>query len=289
MKLNRTLVLCLSIVLAASMALGGTLAFLTDTESRVNEFTVGEVDITLEETFEQGSKLTPGQKVQKEVYIKNDGTNDAYVWFTYALPSIANHETDASQNVLHTNTLGAFWDDYRENTAYWLEGQTEAVALAQTWNVDFNLTADGAAEDKANNAPIGTVVVPTMSSTGVEVDVQYDVYVNLYNGLLPVDATTTPGMSKVYLDTNVDYIDGKYYLVENGVATALEPDPENPVGIDQMKVIVNAYAIQADGFDSAIEAYKGYLGQWGMQTMLDNVVKAAEEAADADENAGTNH
>lgn len=282
MKLNRTLVLCLSIVLAASMALGGTLAFLTDTESKVNEFTVGEVDITLDETFVQGSKLTPGQKVQKEVYIKNDGTNDAYVWFTYALPSIANHETDASKNVLHTNTKGAFWDDYRENKNYWLEGQTEAVALEQTWNVDFNLTADGKGEDKANNKPIGTVLIPITSETGAIVNVQYDVYVNLYNGLLPVNGKTTPGMSTVYLDANVDYIDGKYYLVENGVKTLIEPDAENPVGIDQMKVIVNAYAIQADGFENAIDAYNGYLGQWGMQTMLDNVVQAVADATQDD-------
>lgn len=279
MKLNRTLVLCLSIVLAASMALGGTLAFLTDTESKVNEFTVGEVDITLDETFVQGSKLTPGQKVQKEVYIKNDGTNDAYVWFTYALPSIANHETDASQNVLHTNTKGAYWDEYRENNAYWVEGQTVAVDFDKTWNIDFNLLADGSGEDVENNAPIGQVKIPTLSTTGETVEVEYDVYVNLYNGLLPVGVTTNPGMSTVYLDANVDCIDGKYYLVKDGKQTLLTPDAENPIGIDQLKVIVNAYAIQADGFEDAISAYKAYLGQWGMQTMLDNVVKAVTESA----------
>ena len=87
MKLNRTLVLCLSIVLAASMALGGTLAFLTDTETEVNEFTVGDVDIELKEEFEQGSQLIPGADITKRVWIENKGSNSAWVWYTWAVPA----------------------------------------------------------------------------------------------------------------------------------------------------------------------------------------------------------
>lgn len=285
MKLNRTLVLCLSIVLAASMALGGTLAFLTDTESKVNEFTVGDVDIELKEDFPE-QKLTPGVKLKKEVTIENTGSNDAYVWFTYALPMVANHATDASQNVLHTNTDGAYWDDYRTVEKYWKEGQTAAVELEKTWNVDYN-------PDTGVDEPIAYVNVPIVSAeTGNIVEVQYAVYLNLYNGVLAKGEVTNPGMAQVYLDTKVDYIKdengvGHYYLVENGVATLLEPDEDNPLGIDQMKVIVNAYAIQADGLvgdeiadpkEKVIEAYKKYLGQWGIESVKQNVIDAAKEA-----------
>jgi len=292
MKLNRTLVLCLSIVLAASMALGGTLAFLTDTESKVNEFTVGDVDIDLWEDFEDGATLTPGVDVTKRVYIKNIGHNDAYVWFTYALPVIANHDTDASQNVLHTNTRGKYWDTYRNDRRFWDEDQNEAVPENKTWNVDYYPDADG--NDTATGMPITYVDVPTaLDENGRPTDyVEYAVYANLYHGVLkpesvdPDNCETTPGMEKVYLDQRLDYIrdedgNGMYYFVENGVATPLlgrnEDGEGNPIGIDQLKVIVNAYAIQYDGLENetVFGAFQRYLGQWGMQTLEQNVVDAA--------------
>lgn len=285
MKLNRTLVLCLSIVLAASMALGGTLAFLTDTESKVNEFTVGNVDIDLKENFPV-NKLTPGVKLQKEVTIQNVGDNDAYVWFTYALPVIANDDTDASKNVLHTNTKGAYWDDYRENSAYWVEGQAAAMPIEKTWDVDFHPDGTG--------MPVAYVDVPTaLDAEGNPTDyIEYAVYANLYHGVLKApgegvaeaDTVTTPGMSQVYLDTKLDFVDGKYCIVENGVATPLVGrdgnGDENPIGIDQLKVIVNAYAIQYDGLEEATVAgaYNNYLGQWGEESLKRNVVNAAIEA-----------
>ena len=76
----------LVVVLTAGIAIGGTLAYLTDRDSEANVFTTGDVDISLEEKFEQDSELLPGQEIEKEVKIKNEGPNDAYVWYTYAVP-----------------------------------------------------------------------------------------------------------------------------------------------------------------------------------------------------------
>ena len=76
----------LVVVLTAGIAIGGTLAYLTDRDSEANVFTTGDVDITLEEEFEQGSELLPGKDIEKNVQIKNEGPNDAYVWYTYAVP-----------------------------------------------------------------------------------------------------------------------------------------------------------------------------------------------------------
>ena len=76
----------LIIATTATVTVGGTLAYLTDRDSEANVFTTGDVDISLEEKFEQESELLPGQKIEKDVQIKNEGPNDAYVWYTYAVP-----------------------------------------------------------------------------------------------------------------------------------------------------------------------------------------------------------
>ena len=62
---KRTLALILALVLVFGAAVGGTIAYLTDTTDPVtNTFTVGKVDITLTETFNTDTN--------------NDGTNDAW-------------------------------------------------------------------------------------------------------------------------------------------------------------------------------------------------------------------
>ncbi len=86
MKLNRKLVLVLALVLSVAMATTGTLAYLTDRDSKVNEFTMGNVSIDLEEAFEQGAELLPGVAVEKEPTIKNTGSTDAWVWMEVAVP-----------------------------------------------------------------------------------------------------------------------------------------------------------------------------------------------------------
>lgn len=87
MKVKRTYVIGLLLLLAAGLAIGGTLAFMTDAEAKVNVFVVGNVNIKLNEDFIDRSKLMPGIKVDKKVTIENTGRYDAWVWFTYAVPA----------------------------------------------------------------------------------------------------------------------------------------------------------------------------------------------------------
>lgn len=62
---KKTLALLLALVLVFGAAVGGTIAYLTDTTGPItNTFTVGKVDITLTETFNTDTN--------------NDGTNDAW-------------------------------------------------------------------------------------------------------------------------------------------------------------------------------------------------------------------
>lgn len=94
---NRKLLLIVSLVLALTMSLGGTLAYLTDVDSDVNVMTLGNVDITQLENGEDGpidevdlypayiAGNTINGLVEKEVTVKNVGPSDAYVRTVFAL------------------------------------------------------------------------------------------------------------------------------------------------------------------------------------------------------------
>lgn len=101
---RKALLISLSVALVALMALGFTLAYFTDTEDVSNTFTVGNVEITLDEakvkkdtsenmvnyvadgTDRVASNsyegLVPGSRVLKDPSITNVGSNAAYIRVT---------------------------------------------------------------------------------------------------------------------------------------------------------------------------------------------------------------
>lgn len=100
-------------VLAAVMTAGGIMAYFTDTEEKVNHFTVGSVEITLEEPKwdekpdedgdgvpDEAEDLLPVQTVTKDPQITNTGTNDAFVFAVVQVPcrNIVTANTDGTKN-----------------------------------------------------------------------------------------------------------------------------------------------------------------------------------------------
>lgn len=79
MKKKSILLAATAVMLVCAMSIGGMLAYFTDTDSKENTFTVGNVEIVVNEEFEQGSIANPGVAVAKNPSIKNTGGNDAYV------------------------------------------------------------------------------------------------------------------------------------------------------------------------------------------------------------------
>jgi len=81
-----------AIVLLLIFLVGGAIAYFTDIESATNTFTIGDVDITLEEdgwvttdTNNNGvpdaaEGKMPGENITKDPTITNVGSNDAYVF-----------------------------------------------------------------------------------------------------------------------------------------------------------------------------------------------------------------
>lgn len=249
---KKIVALCLCVALAVVAIGGATLAYFTDTDNATNTFTVGKVDITLNETFDgNNAKLMPGIDVNKDVTIKlNEGSSDAYVWYLWKIPADLDSidGTTGTNNALHVNSLGSTWDKYRTNTKYWPDGQTEALPIEKTWDhdpeVELGLTA----------GPEGYLYTETIDG------VAYHVYAALYHGKLSAGDTTTEAMTKVYLDTSVNQDAGGYYQIytkgENAGQKHYLPSLPN-----NAKIIVEAYAIQADGFADVYEAYKAYQAQ----------------------------
>ena len=185
---KKILTLCLVVALAATAVIGGTLAYFSDTDAQKNTFTTGNVAIDLWEDFgdndENGiEELIPAtgsaQKgtlkngIEKEVYVDNTGSEDAYVRVHIAIPSILDDGADtfdAGKNVLHFNYTPESVADGKWNWSNSINGTT-----GSDWN--YYTTTIG--------------------------NVSYNVYVVTYETKLAKSESTVDAMKQVYLDSKV--------------------------------------------------------------------------------------
>lgn len=237
------LVIALIAVIAA-----GSFAYFTDKDSATNTFTVGKVDITLDETFTQNSKLMPGINVNKDVQISVAKDSEAaYVWYLWKIPADLDSidGTTGTNNALHVNALGSTWDKYRENSKYWAGDQTEALPENETWDHDpeteLGLTA----------GPEGYLYTETIEG------VEYHVYAALYHGIVNPGESTNQAMTKVYLDKSVNCDETGYYQIYNKGENAGQKHYLSSLK-NGVSIIVEAYGIQAAGFNDVYEAYAAY-------------------------------
>jgi len=257
--MKKTLLVSISVLLIAALAVGMTVAYLTDRESITNVFTLGDVSIELTEDFEQGVTLTPGVNIKKIPTITNVGKNDAWVWLTFSIPANLDYwapstEQGSSANIIHWNPIGATTEGYVTDArvqnaidkGILPQGTTAADILAanKTWNV-FNTFVEGTAN------------CYTEEIHGV----RYNTYVIPYNKAIVPGETTLPSIYNIYMDPQID-IDpnGDLYRVVNGNATKVN---WNIVTDGAPIAYVGAYAVQVENFDNVQAAYDAYVGQWG--------------------------
>ena len=227
MKMKKVLALVLALCLAMAMGVGATLAYLKATDSAVNTFTVGNVAIDLQEEFKQDSKLLPGIDVQKQIKVKNTGTEEAYVRIHMAIPQMLDSgspEFLAYKNTLHWNFSGA---SVQEGQWSQLKNK-DAVGP----NANYPNWPDNGGAYNMYEATIDGVV--------------YNVYVITYESALAAGTTTaTTAIEKVYLDAAVT----NEQL--NEITTALNGTP---------KILVVAEGGQAAGFQDAYTALNTQFG-----------------------------
>ena len=253
----------LVVCMLAIMLVGASLAYFTDKDQEINTFTVGNVKIDLIEKqkgeqgledFKDGKVLVPGTSnvnaVSKIVTVKNTGANDAWVWVDMLIPSYlldAANPTNQSLNALHFNEYGAFNQAYWQNPTYKLSATNSAVTDG-VFNADLTPAVEGMVSCNKN-----TVWTDWVSAGQTTVDegndaVTYTILRTKMVGTLAKDKISLPCLRQVYMDWRVK-VDGNEYILPNNsrISTSASWD-----------IIVNAYAIQADGIadvDAAITAY----------------------------------
>lgn len=238
---KKILAMCLCVAMLAIAIVGGTLAYFTDTDYETNVFTTGDVAIDLIEVFDaQNAKLLPGIDIQKEVTVKNTGSESAYVRVHVAFPAILDSGSEDQPDFAAYN-----------NTLHW--NFTAASVQDGQWSQLQNKDQVGPNASYPNWPGNGG----TYNTYTTEVDgIAYNVYVITYETALAAGATTeTPAISKVYLDA----------AVTNEQMTGIIDE------LDEIKVLVFAEGGQEAGFTDAYTALntqfgdpmaEGYVSPW---------------------------
>lgn len=166
-----------------SLAIGGTMAYLTDYDSVVNEFTVGEVKIDLEEPNwkpEENKKIEPTQVIKKDPQIKNTGVSDAYVYLEVEVPrenvivaNAAGQRQAKAITDLFTYTVNPDWTMIAENTNDQVHRRTycynKVLAAGSTTNTLFDTVTmanviEGQIDKKVLTVPVRAYAIQTVNT-----------------------------------------------------------------------------------------------------------------------------
>lgn len=259
---KKILSICLIAVITVMAIAGASLAYLTDTDTEDNVFTVGNVKIDLWENFdESNAQLMPTtgkdadgnviNAIDKEVYVYNEGKNDAYVRVHIAIPQILDSGDptfDASANVLHWNF-------------------TKASVAEGKWNWNNSVDAEGYSDTMPGYPGNGG----DWNFYTVEIGgVWYNVYVATYMTAIQNGVSTVDAIEQVYLDAEVT----------NGDISKI-----NETLGDNWHIYVAAEGVQEQGFSDAYTALNtafgvpgAYTVDWTAVTGVDTV--EGEEAAE---------
>lgn len=221
----------LCIGLMASLAIGGTMAFLTDSESVTNHFSVGDLDITLTEpkwdddgkpgnpdnpddpgTPGDGQNLVPGDTREKDPTIKAV-TNDSYMRVIVEIQDTkGNAITDKERLALILQTVYYADPALSESEKYSLKN----LEKYDTVSADFELVTDKSSSD---TTPTG---------------VYYYNYIGGENGVLA---------------------EGDEAVLFTNIVIPTDWNQEQLAVLGEYQIVISAQAIQTDNFGNAAEAF----------------------------------
>lgn len=232
---NRKLILIVSLVLAMTMSLGGTLAYLTDTDADVNTMVLGNVTITQNEQEWNDTKTNLIEFTQDKPLLpyvgalgwENTEDGGAYRRFTM------NNVVDKYVTVTNTGNTDAFvrtiialeMGDYTYDQFKMIGVSTNAENGAEfkfpgawNWTDDYATTIDGK---------------------------NYNIIVAVHKNAVAPDETTIPSLNQVYLSKEAD----------NEDVAALDGN-----GNGKYDILVISQAVQAQGFADAVNALNEAFG-----------------------------
>ncbi|MCR4646068.1 MAG: SipW-dependent-type signal peptide-containing protein [Oscillospiraceae bacterium] len=226
----------LLISLAALAVIGGTAAFLTSSDMAANQFTVGKVDLKIEEKFDDEKTLAAGEKIQKQPWVKNTGTVDQLFFVELYVPCMEVTFLDTNgqriapegttpQNAAEYRQMGEIFDLIAEGDPEKAYLTSPDASLLQNYELSYNT---GTASDAGWIYLEQTQTAVTFQSKSGFQDGTYNAYLFGYSGTVGAGHKTIPLFDELRLRSFID----------------AEADPE---ALSQVSVV--AYTLQADELD----------------------------------------
>ncbi|MBR2730527.1 MAG: SipW-dependent-type signal peptide-containing protein [Clostridia bacterium] len=279
--MKKKLVIALSLLVVVAIAIGGTLAYFSmSTEEIENVFTVGKnVKVTLVDIYNQGTEVTPGADIAKEVGIENtaeEGGTAVYAAVTAEfkyfapeyypgtdLPKYANIITADDYTALSAAEQAEYVEITEDSSYVGYYIKADAVSLTY-WDGDTQVTDPDAIEAGEYNKRKATydsgdvvyAATATVADYGNSDEALWGI-IKLQNG---EEGAFVDGLADGWTYAG-NTADGKAVFVYE---SAIEPGDYSAaftnVHVDEdataddlfpFSITVKGYAVQATGFDSA--------------------------------------
>lgn len=284
--MKRILAMVLSVAIVAAVAIGGTVAYLTDTDSATNVFTVGNVEIKL---LEHQRKSTASTADGNFTVTKSTDLEDFQD--KNMMPIIPDLDADGKETLLLDDLGMNKAQNYQDkiirvqNTGSsdaWVRIFVAIPAALENTETDtrtvlhwdkgerFDVNTKGAYNTDAAASPYTTEFGAPTNAGSISVgDVEYNVYCFTRRQPLKANETTAAAVVGLYLDEMVDNNsdDGYYYLgsktnpanriTTHGLGAKKEDGSYYPAYDFEQNVLIPvcAEAVQTTGFESADQAF----------------------------------
>jgi len=242
-----TLLMIMSIVMALTLSLGSTLAYLTSEDSDVNIMTMGNIRIEqheYEREFKDGEYVTDTDTTDDDEYKLQDYTQNKPMLPAVYPDNLGDPSNDVDFSEKEVETTKKLYDNDEVRNIQDKIVVVENTGLNDAWVrtvVAYEYPATLPVDENSGEPTLLHIVKNTTEYTEEDgfftvIDgIRYWVETYVYNNKLVKGATTEPSLMQVYLDKKV-----------NSQQAALFGD--------QMQILVVSQAVQADGFDNAKDA-----------------------------------
>lgn len=219
---NKTKTILCTLAVAGVIGTSGILAYLTDTDTASNKFTIGEVKIDLQEPKwdaaddtndndipDYAETLVPNATIEKDPLVENTGSNDAYIYLKVTVPAkslvtaeangtLVNNGT-AQDTQLFTYTPNANWTEIvsQKTTNTDENGKTESYTYVYYYN---NVVAPRGKTDKLFETVTFANVIEGQGIELSEHQIDIEAYAIQADNL--PENTTIEGAYTIYVNQN---------------------------------------------------------------------------------------
>lgn len=239
--MKKILVMALSVALIATMAITGTIAYLSDQDAAVNQATVGTVFVEQTE-WERGADgvqpFTQYQQVVPAVPVASPAPDATSVTTPAGSVSMTNAYKNYIDKIVYAKNTGT--------AEAYMRTVIAVPANSENWlHLDLN--------EKSDSNSTGWTVA-TQRIKNVTIDGQpdtYDLIVLTSEAKIAGGAYAAPSLLGFYVDKDVNNVKG-----EDGQLSHYTYNGTNIGNISDLRILVATQAVQTEGWNSMAEAFK---------------------------------